>query len=175
MSIDDTIDFVKKTEGLYTFVTHPYLKSKTGIIYNLGYEKFQEVLEKVKALEVISGNLFKQKIFKRYLESFKKIDNFPLKIRTPKETFYIPRSDYNPEEVDFIAVGSDAHQFGETGNGLELEIEGELNEKNIFKRIINSKDGLVVVVPRRHNLLSLLKAPLIIFNEMMIKKKFEKK
>jgi len=173
MTLDKFLDFVATNEDLYTFVTHPYLKSKTGIVKNLGYKKFQEVLERVNALEVISGNALKQKLFKFYLLNLFSKSNFCFKqkINFPNKKFYISREDYDPKKISFIAVGSDAHQFGEVGNCLKLKYDGG----DVFERLVNSKDGEIFVRPRRHNLKSLFLAPYIILNESWIKKKIKVK
>ena len=86
MTLNEFLDFVDNHNDLYTFLTHPYLKSKTGIVHNLGYKKFQDFLKRVNALEVISGNALKQKIFKYYLETFYYTEKkgFQQKINTPR-------------------------------------------------------------------------------------------
>jgi len=161
MTLNEFLDFVDNHNDLYTFLTHPYLKSKTGIVHNLGYKKFQDFLKRVNALEVISGNALKQKIFKYYLETFYYTEKkgFQQKINTPEGEYFIERGDYNPETINFIAVGSDAHQFGEVGNHLILKFNKEFELDNVFKRIIDSRDGEIFVRPRMHNLQSLIQAP----------------
>lgn len=170
MDIDEVVDFVK-SKNLYATITHPYLMFSIGIVYNVGYKKFQEILERIKAIEVVSGSFWKLKIFKFYSKFKKSEKSHNMKVATFKGDLYISRSDYNPEKIDFITVGSDAHQFCEVGNCLELSFNQDFNKKNVFQRIINSKDGKIKVVPRQHSLYSLLRAIQIIFEEILMKQK----
>ena len=172
MTLDETIDFVKNHNDLYIFVTHPYLKSKTGIVKNLGFSRFIDLINEVRAVEVVSGNALKQKIFKIYIEIFfkKKKKGDLLRIYLPNNEFYIERKEFYLKDLDFIAVGSDSHQFGEVGNCLILEYN---ESEDIFEKVINSKKGKIFVRPRQHTIYSLIKAPIIIGSEALIKKLYK--
>ncbi|MCX5773165.1 MAG: hypothetical protein NTX05_00925 [Fusobacteria bacterium] len=145
LTYEEAIAFIETHEDIYGFVTHPYVPSKTGIIKNLGYEKFQYYVKRLGSLEIVSVGGMQHVIkFLHQLDNAQIISRKVSKKHRFKlqKSMVVPEYDYHIHNLKFIAVGSDAHHFSELGNYLEVTSPSSTLQ-DIFNTIITSKDGKI--------------------------------
>jgi|GEM_PF-2138080 len=181
LTYEEAIIFIESHPDIHGFITHPYVPSKTGIIKNLGYEKFQYYLKRLGALEVVSvGGM------QHVIKLLKALDNAQIisKKLSIKQRFKVrssmkvPEFDYHLHDLKFIAVGSDAHHFSELGNYLAVSSPSNALS-DIFNTIISSKEGKIHMNYHghleKHPHIGVLRSGVTVFKEYLMKQPFRMK
>ena len=128
-SLEETIEIAEQHD-FACCLAHPHSLAKSSIIKRLGHEKYFEYLNKISAVEITNASfdnlirLFEKPILKRI---FKK------NIIKIYKTKYLPESDY-PENIKFLAVGSDAHHPKQIGTYCTIEV----TDDDLYAQIISN-------------------------------------
>lgn len=162
MSYLETLKLVKNTKDLFAFVTHPYTIGLTSVVRKLGDDIYRKALDTLGAVEISNGAFDRLFLLVNPLRFILKS-----KIEGIKKTQNLPKEDY-PKKIEFLAVGSDAHQFTEIGNYFEV------NSNNAFNAVSQNKGkGKIIRKKKKFNLNELMNGAVITLSEFLIKKRLK--
>lgn len=165
LSYDELISLVAANDNLFGFITHPFTLGNTSVIKKLGEDSYFKYLNKIGAVEISNGSFINLlKIVNFFLLNL----IFKNKVDWANRNFHLPEK-YLPENIKFLAVGSDAHILEDVGClGVLLEVD-VLEKGSVFNSIINNKNRIFYYQENKFNILSLLKNTIIVFQEFSIK------
>lgn len=167
LSFKEVINLAESNKGLFVFPVHPYTLGHTSVIKKLGYQQYKAYINKLGALEIANSTLDDVKccmnklpfLFKSQLSNIAKTQN-------------IPKTDH-PDNINFLAVGSDAHYPEDIGYCYEIELDNNspLDQASVFEQVINNHGlGRPIRVERKIiSMVHFLKILRTSLNESLIK------
>ncbi|MFT5465857.1 MAG: hypothetical protein ACI8UO_000953 [Verrucomicrobiales bacterium] len=140
-SLDAVIDHVVDSKDASGFIPHPYTAGQTGVIKHFGRDGSRALASRLGAIET-SNNAFADTLsFTNWLgpKMFPKTQEKMILTQQLDEGF---ASDL---ELDFVAVGSDAHCPREIGYGVHLEIgERPKTVEEAFRAMLTNQNAMGV-------------------------------
>lgn len=158
MTFVETLDFIKNHSDLFSFVTHPYTPGTTSVVKKLGSEVYHQAVESLGAVEIANSAM------DTTINLLRSLKIFPKKITSLEKVKILPKEDY-PENIKFLAVGSDSHHCQDIGTYLSIESE----ENDVFSVITNHSSSQVHY--RKANYWwQIISSAITTINEFLIKK-----